>query len=338
MFTCHWSVIFGMKRLGKQETVQGNETEKLRIWTQTLLNLFTLSCCSSLDQQVKDGDVKVMHPGPYGVSGEGAGRTPVERPPLDPGSAPSSSGSSSSPAGRWRPRAGSASGRCGWGCSHRGHGPGGFSTHRTKTKCVIEIHILLFTKILMVRHLKQPRLECCGVLSYPRIQQTCRRVPLIVRVQVGCVEGFLGAVFIGIGIRVTSRLHLQLRWWGGVSEADHFVHGDAVSSVEVHQTVQGAESLFPDAVLAAPLQHPEMFHPVAVAAKRKWQCDMWVIPHSSGGLRTVTDAQNVRACLKNHHRRYGDKWQWDIYTRLKLVWAVLDWQICLYSFRFTPFF
>lgn len=157
--TDRWYLVW--RGLKKRETAQGNETEKLRIWTQTSLNLFKLSCCSSLDEQVKDRDVKLVHPGPYGVSGEGAGRTPAERPPLDPGSAPSSSGSSSSPAGRWRPRAGSASGRCGWGCSHRGHGPGGFSTHRTKTKCVIEIHILLFTKIQMVQHLKQPRLVFC---------------------------------------------------------------------------------------------------------------------------------------------------------------------------------
>lgn len=82
------------------------------------------------------------------------------------------------------------------------------------------------------------------------------------------MEGLLGAVFIGVGIRVASRLHLQLRRRGGVSEADHFVHGDAVSPVEVHQTVEGAERLFPDAVVAAPLQHPEMFHPVAIAAQK----------------------------------------------------------------------
>lgn len=119
-----------------------------------------------------------------------------------------------------------------------------------------------------MQHLNQPYHERWGGLSYPRIQLTAR-LPLMVRVQVGCVEGFLGAVLIRIGIRVASRLHTQLGRQGEVSEADHFVHGDAVSSVEVHQTVEGAEGLFPDAVLAAPLQHPEMFHSVAVAAARK---------------------------------------------------------------------
>lgn len=48
-----------------------------------------------------------------------------------------------------------------------------------------------------------------------------------------------------------------------------------MSSVEVHQPVEGAERLFPDAVLTAPLQHSEMLHPVAVAAKAR-------------GVRTVT--------------------------------------------------
>lgn len=83
------------------------------------------------------------------------------------------------------------------------------------------------------------------------------------------MEGLPGAVFIGIRIWVAPRLRLQLRRGGGVSEADHLIHGDAVSPVEVHQTVEGAEGLFPDAVLAAPLQHPEMFHPVAIAAQRE---------------------------------------------------------------------
>lgn len=81
------------------------------------------------------------------------------------------------------------------------------------------------------------------------------------------MEGLLGAVFVGIGIRVASGL--QLRGRGGVSEAHHLIDGDAVSPVEVHQTVEGAEGLLPDAVLAAPLQHPEMFHPVAIAAWRE---------------------------------------------------------------------
>lgn len=58
-----------------------------------------------------------------------------------------------------------------------------------------------------------------------------------------------------------------MRGRGRVSEADHFLSGDAVSSVEVHQPVEGAERLFPDAVLTAPLQHSEMLHPVTVAAK-----------------------------------------------------------------------
>lgn len=83
------------------------------------------------------------------------------------------------------------------------------------------------------------------------------------------MEGLLGAAFIGIGVRVAPRLHLQLRRRRGVSEAHHFIHGDAVSPVEVHQAVEGAERLFPDAVLAAPLQHPEMFHTVAIAAQRE---------------------------------------------------------------------
>lgn len=61
-----------------------------------------------------------------------------------------------------------------------------------------------------MQHLNQPYCERSGGLSYPRIQQTARRLPVMVRVQVGCVEGLLGAVFIGIGIRVASRLHLQL--------------------------------------------------------------------------------------------------------------------------------
>lgn len=82
------------------------------------------------------------------------------------------------------------------------------------------------------------------------------------------MERLLGALFIGVGVRVARRLHLKPRRRGGVSEAHHCIHGDAVGPVEVHQTVEGAERLFPDAVLAAPLQHPEMFHPVAIAAQR----------------------------------------------------------------------
>lgn len=83
------------------------------------------------------------------------------------------------------------------------------------------------------------------------------------------MEGLLGAALVGIGVRVAPRLHLQLRRQRGVSEAHHFIHADAVAPVEVHQAVEGAERLFPDAVLAAPLQHPEMFHPVAIAAQRE---------------------------------------------------------------------
>lgn len=56
--------------------------------------------------------------------------------------------------------------------------------------------------------------------------------------------------------------------WGRISEAHHCLHGDAVSSVEIHQTVEGAEGLVPYAVLAGPLQDSEMFNPVAVAEIR----------------------------------------------------------------------
>lgn len=102
---------------------------------------------------------------------------------------------------------------------------------------------------------------------YPRILQMCRSLPVMVRVEVGGVEGLLGAVLIGVGVRVDSRP--QLGRQREVSEAHHFIHGDAVSPVEVHQAVERAEGLFPDAVLAAPLQHPEMFHLVAIAAERE---------------------------------------------------------------------
>lgn len=54
---------------------------------------------------------------------------------------------------------------------------------------------------------------------------------------------------------------------GGVSEEDHLLHADAVSPVEIHQAVEGAEGLVPDAVLTAPLQDSEMFDPVAIAAE-----------------------------------------------------------------------
>lgn len=75
------------------------------------------------------------------------------------------------------------------------------------------------------------------------------------------------AAFIRVGVRIMSRLGQWARGWGRVSEADHFLRGDAVSSVEVHQAVEGAKRLVPDAVLAAPLQHPEMLHPATVAAR-----------------------------------------------------------------------
>lgn len=83
---------------------------------------------------------------------------------------------------------------------------------------------------------------------------------------VGRGEGLLGAASVRVGVRVTCR---RARPAGGrrrVSEADHLLHGDAVASVVVHQPVERAEGLVPDAVLAAALQHPEVLHPVAVAA------------------------------------------------------------------------
>lgn len=176
-----------------------------------------------------------------------------------------------------------------------------------------------------------------GVLWYPRIQQTCSSLPVMVRVEVGGVEGLLGAVLIGVGVRVDSRP--QLGRQGEVSEAHHLIHGDAVSPVEVHQAVEGAEGLFPDAVLAAPLQHPEMFHPVTIAAEKEIERERervtggWTPVLSSSRLRSrdvlflipqpcspevcvqtqvSLGVRNVRVCLGNHHRRNGNKSQGQI--------------------------
>lgn len=90
-----------------------------------------------------------------------------------------------------------------------------------------------------------------------------------VRVEAGRGEGLLRAAFIRVGIRVTSRVGQQARGQGKVFEADHCLHSDAVSSVEIHQPVEGAERLVPDAVLTASLQHAEMFHPVTITAKQE---------------------------------------------------------------------
>lgn len=86
-----------------------------------------------------------------------------------------------------------------------------------------------------------------------------------VGVKVGCGEGLLRAASVRVGIRVASRRVQVAGRRGRVSEADHFLHSDAVASVVVHQPVEGAEGLVPDAVLPTSLQHPEVLHPVAVA-------------------------------------------------------------------------
>lgn len=79
-------------------------------------------------------------------------------------------------------------------------------------------------------------------------------------------EGLLGAASVRVGVRVTRRWARPAGGRRRVSEADHLLHGDAVASVVVHQPVERAEGLVPDAVLPAALQHPEVLHPVAVAA------------------------------------------------------------------------
>lgn len=109
-------------------------------------------------------------------------------------------------------------------------------------------------------------------------------------------EGLLGAASVRVGVRVTCG---RARPAGGrrrVSEADHLLHGDAVASVVVHQPVERAEGLVPDAVLPATLQHPEVLHPVAVAAMQgsesgvgvgakrrtmKWYCSVLRVPTHS---------------------------------------------------------
>lgn len=121
--TCQWPVEFGVEGFEKNKPVKGNGTERLQIRIQTVLLLITGSAGYR-----GQGGAQLR----YGLSGEGAGRTQAGRPPPDPDSAPSSSGSSSSPAGRWCPRAGSASGRCVGACSHRGREPGGLSAHKTE--------------------------------------------------------------------------------------------------------------------------------------------------------------------------------------------------------------
>lgn len=88
-----------------------------------------------------------------------------------------------------------------------------------------------------------------------------------VGVEAGCQKGVLGAAFVRVGIGVTCRVGHQARGGRRVSETDHFVHGDAVSSVEIHQPVEGAKRFVPDAVLTTSLQDSEMFHPVTIAAK-----------------------------------------------------------------------
>ena len=88
-----------------------------------------------------------------------------------------------------------------------------------------------------------------------------------VRVEVSREEGLLRGGFIRVGVGVTSRMGQQVRGCSSVSQKDQFLRRDAVSSVVVHQAVQGAERLVPDAVLTAPLQHPEMLHPLTIAAK-----------------------------------------------------------------------
>lgn len=99
-------------------------------------------------------------------------------------------------------------------------------------------------------------------LSYPgdRLQQTLGEASVWVR------RG--RAALIGVGIGVTSRLGHQRGGRGRVSETDHLVHGDAVSSVELHQPIEGRKGLLPDAVLATALEDSEMFHPVTVAVNK----------------------------------------------------------------------
>lgn len=111
--------------------------------------------------------------------------------------------------------------------------------------------------------------------SYPQnlFQQLHRgRLSQGVRaVEAGRREALQRGAFVWVRIRVTASAgtlaegHIR----GGVSEADHLLHCDTVSLVEVHQPVEGAEGLIPDAVLTAPLQHSEMLHPVAIAAGEK---------------------------------------------------------------------
>lgn len=93
-----------------------------------------------------------------------------------------------------------------------------------------------------------------------------------VRVQAGWWEGLLRVAYIGVGIRVASRVGQQARGRvrGRVFEKDHFLHTDAVSLVEIHQPVEGAEGLVPDAVLTATLENSEMFHSFTVAAQKRW--------------------------------------------------------------------
>lgn len=105
---------------------------------------------------------------------------------------------------------------------------------------------------------------------------------------VGRGEGLLGAASVRVGVRVTCGLARPAGGRRRVSEADHLLHGDAVGSVVVHQTVERAEGLVPDAVLPAALQHPEVLHPVTIAATQGSE--------SGGGV-------GVRArCAKNAAR------------------------------------
>lgn len=61
-----------------------------------------------------------------------------------------------------------------------------------------------------------------------------------------------------------------------------------MASVEVHQAVEGAKGLVPDAVLTTCLQHPEVLHPVPIAAEGERSSEAGG-GGGEGGGRAVSD-------------------------------------------------
>lgn len=167
--------------------------------------------------------------------------------------------------------------------------------------------------------------------SYPHggFKQMWGGLSLSVGVGSGWGKGLLRAAFVRVGIGVTSKVGQQVRAWGRVSEADHFLHSDAVSPIEMHQPVEGAKRLIPDTVLTAPLQHSEMFHPVTITAKQ--EREKWRGWRQACSLRLrVSSFHSLFLCLGIHADALCiPLLVWETATHLWIntsVWSELFWK------------